>query len=784
MNKKIFFWLLVFISTSAFAQEKHTLSGYIKDAANGEELIGATVQIPELASGVATNVYGFYSITLPTGSYKVIYSYVGYSSIEKTVILNDDQKVDVELTMESEALEGVEITAEREDQNVTSTEMSTVKVEMTEIRKLPALLGEVDVIKSIQLLPGVTSVGEGATGFNVRGGSIDQNLILLDEAPVYNSSHLLGFFSVFNPDAVKNVKLVKGGIPAEYGGRLSSLLDVRMKEGNMKKTEVSGGIGVIFSRLTFETPLIKDKSSLILAGRRSYIDVLAKPFLNDDLQDVQFYFYDFTAKANYIINDKNRLFLSGYFGRDVFGAGTGFGFDWGNTTTSFRWNRVFNNKLFLNTTVYYSDYDYALNIGEEDEDGFRWSSSILNYSIKPEFTWFANTNNTVKFGLQSVYYDFIPGSASATSGGEGNDFSLPEKFALESGIYISNEQKVGERVSMEYGLRFSAYQYLGPGPVYTLGDPPEPGQRSPIIDVRESEKGEVIETYNNLEPRFAINYMLNEKSSVKASYNRMAQYLHLISNTTASTPLDVWQPASNNLKPQIGDQVAVGYFRNLAENRYESSIEVYYKDMQNQVDYIDNATLLLNPFLDADLLSGHGRAYGLEFYLKKRTGKLTGWVSYTLGRSERQVEGINNDNWFPSRFDKTHNVSLVMMYPLSERWSASANFTYSTGTPATFPTNRILVGDWVIPHNSEESRNNYRIPAYHRLDLSFTRDMPKASTRRFKSQLVLGAYNVYNRRNPFSVYFQQEEDNPGVTQALKYSIIAGVVPAIAWNFSF
>jgi len=787
MFKKLIAFALLFMAiASAQAQEKKvTLSGHIRDASNGEELLGASVYVTETASGTTTNLYGFYSITLPIGTYEVVYSYVGFEAKTETIELNDNKTLNVELGETSTSLKEVEITAERGDENVTSTEMSTLKVEMGEVKKLPALLGEVDVIKSIQLLPGVTSVGEGATGFNVRGGSIDQNLILLDEAPVYNSSHLLGFFSVFNPDAVKNVKLVKGGIPAPYGGRLSSLLDVRMKEGNMKQMEISGGVGLIFSRLTFETPIIKDKASIILAGRRSYIDVLAKPFLNDDLQDLQFYFYDFTAKANYIVNDNNRLFLSGYFGRDVFGAGLGIGFDWGNTTTSLRWNRIFSNRLFLNTTVYYSDYDYALNFGDvDDQEGFRWKSSIINYSVKPEFTWFASTNNTVKFGVQSIYYDFKPGEATFSSDGEENNIGLDDKYALESGIYISNEQKLGSRISMEYGLRYSLYQYLGKGKAFLFDEPAEPGQQKILTGIDEYDDWEVIESYGNLEPRFAINYSLTTTSSIKASYNRMAQYIHLISNTTASTPLDVWQPTTNNVKPQLADQVALGYFRNFKDNMFETSVEVYYKDMQNQVDYIDNATLLLNEFLEADLLSGHGRAYGLELYVKKRTGKLTGWVSYTLGRSERQVEGINLGDWFPSRFDKTHNVSLVLMYPINDRWSASANFTYSTGTPATFPTNRVLVGDWVIPHNSEERRNNYRIPAYHRLDLSITRGMPKASTKRLQSELVLGVYNAYNRRNPFSVYFEQDANNPGVTQALQYSIIAGVVPAISWNFNF
>lgn len=772
--------LLLCFTLGAAAQDKFTISGYVKDASSGEDLIGATVYVKELKTGTTTNVYGFYSITLPAGEYNFEYSFIGFNPVPKTISLTSNQKLDVELGESAELLNEVEITAEREDDNVKAIEMSVNKMDIKTIKEIPPLFGEVDVVRSIQLLPGVSTVGEGSSGFNVRGGGIDQNLVLLDEAPVYNSSHLFGFFSVFNPDAVKNVKLVKGGVPAQYGGRLSSLLDVRMKEGNKKRFSANGGIGAIFSRLTLEAPIVKDKASFIIAGRRSYIDWLAKPFLNNDLQDAQFYFYDLTAKVNWTVSEKDKLFLSGYFGRDVFDAG--FGFNWGNATTTFRWNHVFNDKLFMNTTAFYSNYDYELGVGN-DTDGFNWNSNIINYSVKPELTYYPNTDNTLRFGGQALLYTFKPGSASFSSSGESNDISLEDQRGLESAIYIENEQKLGARISMLYGLRGTAWHYFGPGTIYTYEET-EPGLRRPVATATEYDDWETVQTYFNLEPRFSIKYDLREFSSIKASYNRMAQYIHLISNTTASTPLDVWTPSTNNLKPQIADQIALGYFQNFKDNMFETSVEVYYKDMQNQVDYIDNADLLLNEFLEGDLLIGTGRAYGAEFYIRKAKGKFNGWISYTLARSERQVTGINRGEWYPNRFDKLHNLNLVAVYNLSEKWSFSGNFVFGTGTPATFPTNRLEVQGWVIPHNSEEARNNYRITPYHRLDLSATRNTPKKEGSRFESYWVFSIYNVYNRRNAFSIFFQPDENMPNQTQAIRYSIIGTIVPAVSYNFKF
>lgn len=782
----LFIGAILFCFHSGTAQSKVTLQGYIRDLSNGEGLIGATLVIKGTTLGVQTNVYGFYSLTLPEGIYEVSARYIGYATQVKTVDLRKDQSIIWELVAEANVLNEVVVRSEASDQQVKSLEMSVAKVSMATIRKMPALLGEVDVIRSIQFLPGVSTVGEGASGFNVRGGGIDQNLVLLDEAPVYNSSHLFGFFSVFNPDAVKDVKLVKGGIPAGYGGRISSILDVRMKEGNAKKTEINGGIGTIFSRFSIESPFVKDRGSFIVAGRRSYIDVLAKPFLNEDLKSAQFYFYDLTAKANYRINDRNNIYASGYFGRDVFGSG--FGFDWGNATTSIRWNKLFSNKLFLNTTVFYSNYDYSLNsdlAGTDNQDSFRWKSNIINYSLKPDFTYYPAAGHTVTFGGQSIYYNFSPGDATAVSGGESRSIGLPNKFALESGIYINHEYQVNDRFSMQYGIRYSSYQYLGAGTKFTVvPNQEQPADRGTVTARETFDRGEVMQNYGNWEPRVSLNYSWRPNASIKASYNRMAQYIHLLSNTAASSPLDVWTPSTNNIRPQLANQVALGYFMNLMDNEWEFSWEIYYKHMANQIDYVRNADLLLNPFVEADLLRGTGRAYGSEWYLKKSKGKINGWVSYTLARTERQVPGLNQDMWFPSRIDRLHNLSVVAIYEPNQRWNFSSNFSYITGTPATFPTNKFIFQGYALPHNIIDARNNYRIPASHRLDISATRKNKTAIFGKGSSEWVFSVYNVYNRRNPFSVFVQQNPNNPSQTQAVRLAIFGSVLPAVTYNFKF
>lgn len=781
-----FAWLLAFIATAMFAQEKATVSGYLKDAKNGEALIGVTVYKKGSQVGTSTNAYGFYSLTLPKGMDTLMFSFIGYKTIQKAVNLQASQTINMELEEEGKELEEVVVSSEKEDVNVKSMEMGTAKLDIKQINKIPALLGEVDVVRAIQLLPGVTTVGEGASGFNVRGGNVDQNLILLDEAPVYNSSHLFGFFSVFNPDAVKDVKLIKGGIPSQYGGRVSSILDIRMKEGNSKRLGINGGIGTIFSRLSVEAPIIKDKMSFIIAGRRSYIDALVKPFVKstNPIKNAKFFFYDLTAKLNYRINDKNTVFVSGYFGKDVFGASV-FSFNWGNATGTLRWNHVFNSKLFMNVSAFYSNYKYLLEFKSSDnKQSFKWTSNIVNYSIKPDFTYYLNAKNTIRFGLQSLYYDFTPYDTDISfSNGTKSTIKSEHRYGLENAVYLGNEQKLLPRLTAEYGVRLSVYSFMGKGTEYHFRDT-IPNEPLPFDYEKKLGKGAVSTTYVTPEPRVALNYVINAKSSVKASYNRMAQYLQLISNTAASTPLDVYTLATNNMKPLIADQGSIGYFRNFKDNMFETSVELYYKYMQNQLDYVDNANLFINEQVESQLLQGLGRAYGAEFYVKKSKGKLQGWISYTLSKTERLVRGISNDNWFYSRYDRTHCLNTSLNYDITKRWNVSANFVFLSGTPATFPNTKIQVQGYNIPYNTDGIRNNYRITPYHRLDFGATYAFKKNETRRFKQFLVLSVYNVYNRRNAFSIYFRTKDGEPNQTEAVRYSVIGTIVPALTYNFNF
>lgn len=794
--RKLYIVLILFFAVGvAGAQQssgKFTISGYIKDASNGEALIGATVYVTETQTGGITNEYGFYSITLPAANYNLNYSYLGYQAVAKNIGLDKNTRIDIELTPEAAQLQEVVVQAEAEQANVQNMEMSTNKLEIKTIQKIPAFLGEVDIIKSLQLLPGVSTVGEGASGFNVRGGSVGQNLILLDEAPVYNSSHLLGFFSVFNPDAVKDVKLYKGGIPARYGGRLSSLLDVRMKEGNSKKTEVTGGIGTIFSRIAVEAPIVKDKSSFIIAARRSYIDILARPFVKLLQDGGALNFYDITLKANYNINQQNRIYLSGYFGRDNFKFDKNQGFSWGNSTGTLRWNHIFNDRLFSNFTGVFSNYDYSLQFGRDERDSFKWNSVISNYMFKPSFTYFINGNNELNFGAESIYYVFEPANAVGVSNGLPTDVSISKKYNLENALYLSNSQKITKAFSIDYGLRFSMFHYFGPDSTYTYKTV-KLGERKEVAERKYNQSGDVIASYNNLEPRISFKVQTSDNTSIKGSYNRMVQYLHLISNTTASNPLDVWNPSTNNVKPQISDQYTLGYFRDIGKDKkYELSVEAYYRKNQNQVDYINGADLLLNRYLEGDLLSGEGRAYGIEGYLQKKVGRLTGWVSYTLARTEMKVDGINRGEWYPTRFNQTHNFKVAGFYEINKRWSFSADFVYVSGTPATFPTSRAVVQGVVLPYNANDSRGNVNLPDYHRLDISFRLEGKKEKrghVRKNSDYWVFGIYNLYARQNPFSIYFSQTDQRvpagqPISSQATQLAIIGTLVPSVSYNFKF
>lgn len=787
----LFLFLLFVLSARVYAgpDAKVTLSGYVKDSVNGEAISGSNVSAESGKYSTSTNQYGFYSLSVAPGKYTVVFSYSGFRSFTTIIDIKENTTLNVDMVRIEEEFKSFRVSAKKKDNQVDKVDMSTNNLSISQIKKVPALLGEVDIVKSVQLLPGVSTVGEGASGFNVRGGGIDQNLILLDEAPVFNSSHLFGFFSVFNPDAVKDVKLIKGGMPAQYGGRLSSTLDVRMKEGNTKKFEMNGGVGLIFSRFSIEGPIarkkekMKNKSSFIVAARRSYIDALARPFLakNENLKDAIFYFYDLTAKVNYTINANNKVFVSAYAGRDAFGA-PGAKFDWGNQTTTLRWNHLFSKKIFSNFTVYYSKYDYRLGFGSGDNT-FEWKSNIVNVSGKTDFNFYITPKHTLQFGAISTYYIFRPGDAVSKDQGSVVQFGLPDKYALENGFYVENEQKVNSKLTLRYGIRFSNFNYIGNGTALTLTRP-EPAKRAFVSGRVEYGKNELIQAYNVPEPRFSANYKFSKDASVKLSYNRMSQFLHLISNTAASVPLDVWTPSTNNIKPQIADQIAGGYFRNLGKNLdYELSAEVFYKAMQNQIDYIDGANLLLNTQLEAELLSGKGRAYGLELYFKKNTGKLTGWIAYTLSKSERQVEGISNGQWYNNRFDRRHNANITASYELTKKWSVSSSYVFASGTPTNLPNTKYsFQGIQGIPQNAADLRNNVTIKPFHRLDLSAT--WVKKKSARFESSWVFGVYNVYARRNPFSYYTRNNPDNNLQTQLIRYSIIGTVIPSISWNFKF
>ena len=755
--------------------KRFTISGNIKDKQTGEELIGATIYIREIKTGTTTNVYGFYSISLNPGQYNILYSFVGYASVEKSIELKENQTLNIDLQTREQQLKEVVITGERPDENIRKPEMSVIKMDIKSINKIPALMGEVDIIKAIQMLPGVQSTSEGSSGFSVRGGSPDQNLILLDEAIVYNASHLLGFFSVFNNDAIKDVTLYKGDIPASSGGRLSSLLDIRMKDGNQKNFSAAGGISTISSRLTLEGPLDKDRTSFLVAGRRTYVDLFLPFAKNKDIRDNILYFYDFNAKINHRVNDRNRIFLSGYFGRDIFSNDFA-RMSLGNQTGTFRWNHLFSQKLFSNFTLIHSMYDYQLGTPEGNANSFLWKSKMQNQSVKGDFTWYANPNNTIRFGAAAIVHTFDPGIAKGT-GDESlfTEYKLPLNYAIEYGLYLSNEQKVNDKLLIKYGVRLSAFQNIGRATVYNYD------KDYNAIDSTIYSKGEIFNTWHALEPRLGANYMISTTQSVKASYSRTVQYVHLAQNSTAGTPLDLWFPSSPNVKPQKADQFAIGYFKNLKDNTIETSAEVYYKLMYDVIDFTDNAELLLNPKLEGELRIGKGRSYGLELMVKKNNGKLNGWISYTWSATRRKIEGINNGQSYRAPYEKPHNISVILNYEFTERSSLSANWVYATGAPVTFPTGRAVIGNVIVPIYSD--RNAYRLPDYHRLDLSYTLKEKNKKNRKWQGEWNFSVYNAYGRKNAWAINFTQEQDNPLTTYAEK-TYLFSIIPAITYNFKF
>ena len=787
---------ILFFST-AYAQNV-TLSGYIKDAANGEELINASI-VNESFQGTITNIYGFYSLTLPEGKYTFTVSYIGYESIVKTLTLKESQTLDFELKEATNQLAEVEVTAKKLDENLNRAEMSTTQLTAKQIKAIPQFLGEFDVIRSITLLPGVTTVGEGASGFNVRGGKTDQNLILLDQAPVYNSSHIFGFFSVFNGDAVRDLKLYKGGIPAPFGGRLSSVLDVHQKEGNTKEFAGTMGLGLLSSRLMLEGPLVKDKASFMIAGRRSYQDVLLKASPNDDLNSIIANFYDLNAKVNYKFNDKSRLFLSAYYGKDAFGVPGLVKFDWGNLGLTGRWNYLITDKLFLNVSTIYSDYDYAIGFdfpqAKIDNIAF-----IKNQSNKVAFSWFPNAKHQVNYGAEATVYDFEPFSTTLDyidSNLVDISIELQNEYAVEPSLYIEDNWKVNNRLTIRGGLRYSTFYNIGARDVVNYTPTANGTVRNDLItDTTSYASMEIIEAFEGLqglEPRLGINFKATENTAVKASYNRMRQYIHLISNTTSSLPIDTWRPAGRYIDPGTADQIALGWNRNFKDGEWQLSVETYYKSMRDLVDFKNGAQPTGVDNIEVALMTGRGRSYGLEVQLDKKIGQLTGWLAYTYSRSQLQVdlgatpeEWINLGQWYSAAQDKPHDIAVVAAYAWKPNISFSGSFIYQTGKPYTYPEAKSEFEGIIYPFAL--SRNNSRTPAYHRLDLSMDIAVPNKKDNDLKGSWNIGVYNAYARKNAFSIFFEEELDDngdpTGQTKATQLSIFATAIPTITYNLDF
>lgn len=789
MKKRLLVFWMIFFSLIGFTQEKVTLSGKVIDSNNNETLIGVLVEIPVLKFSTFTNEYGFFSLTVPPGSYAIQASTIGYETKNIQISIQENSKITIEIAANAKELAAVVVSKNPSRINIHKPEMSVNKIAISTLKKMPAILGEIDILKSITTLPGVTNAGEGQSGFNVRGGAADQNLILLDEATVYNSSHLFGFFSVFNADAIKDLKLYKGGIPARFGGRVASVLDIYQKEGNSKTYNLSGGIGLISSRLMAEGPLVKDKGSFLVAGRSSYAHLFLKLTNNKNSA----YFYDLNTKLSYKLNDNNKLYLSGYFGRDVFSLNNSFVNTYGNTVFNLRWNHLFSDKLFSNASMIYSDYYYGLTL---DFVGFDWDSGIKNYNFKYDLKHYLTDRIKLFYGANAIYYDFNPGKIVPSNTSSGiNPNQLDKKYAFEPAVYFDVEQQLSDKLSINYGLRYSLFYRLGQQKINTYTN-----NQAVIFNTEQQiyEKAiptgsvyygsnETIAKFNNLEPRLAIAYVLDENQSLKMSYNRMTQYLHLISNTQSPTPLDIWAPSDHFIKPQVLDQMAVGYFAEFNDGKYSLEIESFYKKIKNRLDYIDGADLIANNAIEQVVLNGNARAYGLEILVRKNEGKFNGWLSYTLSRSEQQTpgrnlleSGINNGAWYKTGWDKLHNLSLTSMYKWNEKWSFSSIFTLQSGQPVTYPNGQYQYQGITIP--TYGLRNENRLPTYHRLDLSATLNPNKNKNRNWQGEWVFGIYNVYSRKNAASISFRQNQDS-GNNEAVRLSIF-GMVPSVTYNFKF
>ncbi len=758
--------------TSVIAQT-FTISGVVTDVKSGETVLYAPVLVGELpGKGIITNEYGFYSLSLPMGKYTIVCNVLGYERSDSLINLDRNLKYNIKLNAIVKELKEAVITAKKEEEQLRSAQAGVERIDMKDIAKVPVLFGEKDILKTIQLLPGVKSAGEGNSGFFVRGGAVDQNLILLDEAPVYNASHLLGFFSTFNSDAIKDAILYKGGMPAQYGGRLSSVLDIKMNDGNNQQRDISGGIGLISSRLNIEAPIKKAKSSFLLSARRTYADVFLKLSNKENIKNSRLYFYDVNAKINYSLGTKDRLFLSGYFGRDNLGLSNVFGIDWGNVTGTARWNHLFSDKVFSNTSLIYSNYSYKIFISN-DQNEFDITSKIRDYNLKQEFQFFPNVKHHIRFGFNVIYHTIVPGqiNSSVTSGI--NNIKLQDRYALDNALYYSGDYQLAEKWNVIYGLRLTSYSVLGKGDYYSFD------KEGNVTDTTSYKSGDIVETYFNPEPRLSVSYNMNITTSFKAGYARNVQNLHLLSNSTSTSPTDLWISSSKNVKPETSDQISFGYFRNFKENAYELSAETYYKTMNNQIDYRNGADVQVNQQVEGELLYGDGRAYGLEMQLKKKKGRLSGWISYTLAKTERKIDGINNGEWYNARQDRTHDFSITGIYDLTKRWVLSASWVYYTGNAVTFPTGKYTVDGEV--HFLYTERNSYRMPAYHRLDLSAT--VYRVKTAQKESSWNFSLYNAYGRQNAYSIDFREVENDPTRTEAVQTALFRWV-PSVTYNFKF
>lgn len=788
LKHKFYSFLLLF-TVFGFAQEKITISGIISDAKNNETLIGVSVYIPELKAGTYTNEYGFYSLTIPKGSYEIKTDYLGYSNTSEKIDFYQNTKKNFSLNESSTELAEVIVVENAYKTKIKKPEMSVTKLSINTIKQMPVLLGEVDVIKSLLFIPGVTNAGEGQSGFNVRGGGADQNLVLLDEATLYSTSHLFGLFSVFNPDAIKDLSLYKGGIPARFGGRASSVLDIYQKDGNGKKFSMNGGIGLISSRLLAEGPIVKDKSSFIIAGRGSYAHLFLKLSDNKNIA----YFYDLNTKINYKVNENNNLYVSGYFGRDIFSLSESLTNTYGNSTLNLRWNHLFTDKLFSNLSLIYSDYYYGLDL---NFIGFNWESGIKNYNIKYDFKYYLSDKMKMNFGTNLTYFDLNPGTINPLDENSSINFKqLDKKYALETGWFAEMEQTLSQKLNFSYGFRVSTFNRLGNSTVnYYANDQAvvynedlKIYEKGTPTSTKYFGKNKSIADYVNFEPRATLAYEIDENTSVKASYNRMTQYMQLVSNTASPTPLDVWTPSDNYIKPQLADQIAIGYFKNFSKGDYSLEVESYYKKIKNRIDYIDGADLIANEAIEQIILNGRMRSYGLEVLVRKNSGNFNGWVAYTLSRSEQQTPGrtpteigINNGDWYRSAYDKTHNLAVTGSYKLDTKWTFGANFTLQSGQPVTFPSGKYIFQGVTVP--SYNSRNEDRLPAYHRLDISATLTPKRKEKHKYEREWVFGIYNVYSRYNAASISFRQN-DETGRNEAVRLSIF-GIVPSVSYNFKF